>query len=136
MSRARLPILRGVPSLSRSLSVACRRKGPNEAIFPRKDDGPTAGVSSSSWARGESPTAEAVGVPRSLPSRSRPGLNVSIRRVTDTCLRADKGSRKISLLDGLLLLGQQLPVERHRRCSAYRARFLESHPPDAIMTIA
>jgi len=34
MSSARLPIFSGVPFFSRRLSVTCRLKGPNEAIFP------------------------------------------------------------------------------------------------------
>src|SRR5580700_10555496 len=112
MSRARLPILSAVPFFSRSLLVAYSRKGPNEAIFPRKADGPTAGASSSSWVRGERATAETLGVARSSFSRFRPGSHVSTCRVTETCLDPDKGPGKSSFLEALLILGRQLRTQR------------------------
>src|SRR5580692_4208098 len=114
MSKARLPIFRAVPFLSSSLSVTCRRKGPKEAIFPPKADGLTAGASSSSRVRAESLTTEALAVPRSSRSRSGsgPGSHVSIRRVTETYLKPDKGSRKSSLLQILLMLERQLRAQR------------------------
>jgi hypothetical protein len=96
---ARLPILRAVRFFSRSLAVTCRRKGPNEVIFPSNADGQTEGVSSSSCAPSKRTNVEGLTVPRSWLSRSRPGLH-STRRLMDSCLKPDSGLEAALMLWG------------------------------------